>query len=84
MYEALKYTWYADTLRPTVMGSENRKQKQVFAFVVLQPTQGSGFFSSAPKPAPPAKKTCFSHTALEADNYGVAKQKTKQVFPSSY
>ena len=50
-------------LRPTVMGAE-QKTIQVFAFVVLKPTQGSGFFISVPKPARAAKKTYFSLAAL--------------------
>ena len=52
-------------LRPIIMGSENRKQNRFSPFVVLKPTQGSGFSCSVPKPARTAKKTCFSHTALD-------------------
>ena len=51
--------------KPIILGSYNRKTRQVFAFVVLKPTQGSGFACSVPKPARTAKKTCFSHTALD-------------------
>ena len=44
-------------------GSENRRLKQDFAFVVLKPTHGPGFFSPAPKPARVAKKSVlFAHS----------------------
>ena len=46
-------------------GLGKQKAKKDFAFVVLKPTQGSRFFFSVPKPARTAKKTCFSHTALD-------------------
>ena len=47
------------------MGSENRKTRELFPFVVLKTTQGSGFSCSVPNPARTARKTCFSHVALD-------------------
>ena len=47
-------------LTPTIMASDNTRQKKVFAS-----TQGSGLSCSVPKPARTAKKLCFPHSALD-------------------
>ena len=45
-------------------GIGRQKAQQALAFVVLKPSQGSGFSCSVPQPARTAQKTCFSHTAF--------------------
>ena len=68
---------------PTIMNNDEigqQKTKHVFPFAVLKTHKRLWLllFCST------AKKTCFSHETLEADYYGIGKQKTKQDFPSSY